>query len=230
MKLPFDKIYCLQLAENKDRYIESKKQFANVGILDQVEYWWTCRRSFSHDCSTVLPNLHSTFYDMMYQQNPNTYASVFNCAIEHYTMIKQALIRGFEHILIFEDDVTFTVNQSQFDIAIQNIPVDYDLILFQNNHRLMYSENTFYEQTPDQLARYVRIEHPKHRWPQQGTMAYALSKYLMQWIIEYSDQYGLSYSDRFLYEIDRQRFVIYEPACKIVEPKGNSTINEDLYK
>lgn len=230
MKLPFDKIYCLQLAENKDRYNENQKQFASVGILDQVEYWWTCRRSFANDCASVCPNMISGFYDMIALQNPNTYGSVFNCAIEHYTIIKQSLLRGFEHILIFEDDISFNVNEEQFDIAMSNLPENYDLVLFQNNHRLEHCTDTFYPISNELCANYFQVKTPSDKWPQKGTMMYAINKRMMKFIIDYFDTRGLSYSDRFLYIADRLEYNIYEPFCKIVEPKGYSSINEDLYK
>ena len=47
MKLPFDKVYMLHLAENENRLNFMVNQFKHHGISKQVEIWWTCKRDIS---------------------------------------------------------------------------------------------------------------------------------------------------------------------------------------
>ena len=42
--------------------------------------------------------------------NPDIYCAVFNCAFEHYTIVKQAYLRGLNNILVFEYDIRFISN------------------------------------------------------------------------------------------------------------------------
>ena len=106
MKLPFDKVYMLHLAENENRLNFMVDQFKHHGISKQVEIWWTCKRDISIEIGNKLNSLHTEQYDW-YQGNEESkgvYGGVFNCAFEHYTIIKQAYLRGFESILIIEDE------------------------------------------------------------------------------------------------------------------------------
>ena len=68
MKLPFDKVYMLHLAENENRLNFMTKQFKHHGISKQVEIWWTCKRDISVEIGNILNSLHTDTYDW-YQGN-----------------------------------------------------------------------------------------------------------------------------------------------------------------
>ena len=134
MKLPFDKIYCLHMAENEIRYQNMMSEFEHLGIKDQVEIWWTCKRKISTEIGNSLESLHTIFYNYKRRKNEDVYGAVFNCSFEHYTIIKQAYLRGLNSILILEDDISFNKNISNEKIhdIFANIPEDYDIVKFYN--------------------------------------------------------------------------------------------------
>ena len=74
-----DKIYCINLDSRKDRWEEVKKQFINIGIFDFVKR-----------ISAVTAD------------DPRV-----GCLRSHLICVDEAINRGYDNILIFEDDVRF---------------------------------------------------------------------------------------------------------------------------
>ena len=64
---------------------------------------------FLHKSVIILPRyIHNINKKKRY--NPDIYCAVFNCAFEHYTIVKQAYLRGLNNILVFEYDIRFISN------------------------------------------------------------------------------------------------------------------------
>lgn len=76
----FDKIYCISLDKRTDRREQAKKQFAEVGLLERVEF--------------VIVAKHPV------NQEKGIFQSHMNC-------LNKGLKEKARHILIFEDDVFF---------------------------------------------------------------------------------------------------------------------------
>lgn len=76
----FDRIYCISIDQRIDRREQSKKQFADVGLLERVEF--------------VIVAKHPE----------NREKGIFE---SHICCLRKGLETGAEHILIFEDDVFF---------------------------------------------------------------------------------------------------------------------------
>jgi GR25 family glycosyltransferase involved in LPS biosynthesis len=76
----FDKIYCISLDTRIDRREQVKKQFAELGFLDRVEF--------------VIVAKHAT------NQEKGIYQSHMKC-------LNKGIESGAQHILVFEDDVFF---------------------------------------------------------------------------------------------------------------------------
>lgn len=98
----FDKIYCINLDENPERWEQAKIEFQNIGIGDRVERF----PGIKHE------------------------RGVIGCLISHINCVQQAHHLGHERIFVFEDDVKFLNNdmdtlQSSID-SLQKIP-DWDL-------------------------------------------------------------------------------------------------------
>jgi GR25 family glycosyltransferase involved in LPS biosynthesis len=130
MILPFDKIYCLHLAEDKEKLNHLNKELEKLGIKNQVEIWWTCKKPISTIIGNSINTLKTLYYEKMKNYKPNVYAGVFNCAFEHYTIIKQSYLRGFDSILIIEDDITFIDDIKKIEEVFNSIPSNYDLIKY----------------------------------------------------------------------------------------------------
>ncbi len=76
----FDKIYCISLKERPDRRRQAQQQFADVGLLERVEF--------------VIVDKHPA--------NPEK--GIFQ---SHLSCLKRGIAANARHILIFEDDVFF---------------------------------------------------------------------------------------------------------------------------
>ncbi len=76
----FDKIYCISLDERSDRREQTRKQFADVGLSQRVEF--------------VIVAKHPE------NQEKGIFQSHMNCLV-------RGLEAKARHILIFEDDVFF---------------------------------------------------------------------------------------------------------------------------
>lgn len=76
----FDKIYCISLDERDDRREQAKKQFAELGMLERVEF--------------VIVAKHPT----------NREKGIFQ---SHMKCLTKGLDSGARNILVFEDDVFF---------------------------------------------------------------------------------------------------------------------------
>ena len=83
--------------------------------------------------------------------NKNIYNKTFDCALNHYNIIKSAYKRGLNHILVFEDDINFVVDKDIFNKVIQKIPNDYDIIKFYN-----VQDEEKYELTNDDNIQYTK--------------------------------------------------------------------------
>jgi len=82
----FDKIYCISIDTRIDRRTEAKKQFADVGLLERVEF--------------VIVKKHPE----------NQEQGIFQ---SHIKCLEKGLQAGAQNILIFEDDVLIKNFQPQ---------------------------------------------------------------------------------------------------------------------
>lgn len=130
IKLPFDKCYCLHLSEASDRYENLINEFNNLGIKDKVEIWWTSKKPINIVIGNNIESLKTEYYERLYKQNKNIYSRVFDCAYNHYSIIKQAYERGLNNILIIEDDIYFNKNKNIINNIFNIMPNNYKMIRF----------------------------------------------------------------------------------------------------
>lgn len=181
MKLPFDKVYCLHLAESTDRFENIKYQFNKMGIDNQVEIWWTTQRKISDFIGNSIKTLRTYHYDGIYNTSkPNIYANVFNCSIEFYTMIKQAYLRGFETLLVMEDDISF-YDDFDYESLFNNLPDDWDILRlgYSDYHNQWIKNEPIYKECPDAILR--------ANWQFGGMCLTAFNRKAMQYYINYMD-------------------------------------------
>lgn len=130
MDLPFDKIYCLHLAECQNREENMIKQFKKLGIEDKAQFWWTCKKNVSNKIGDFLTSIHTDGYDGLRKNNETIYGNVYNCALEHYNIIKTSYLRGFNSILIMEDDIEFIDDLNLIEWTFNNLPENYCCVKF----------------------------------------------------------------------------------------------------
>jgi GR25 family glycosyltransferase involved in LPS biosynthesis len=176
------------MAESTDRYNHMMQEFDKLGITNQMNIWWTCKRKISTTIGNQLPSLWSPTYDTIKLENPNVYAGVFNCAMEHYTIVKQAYLRGFESILIMEDDFTFKKDVNFKDLF-NNLPQDWDAIQY-------YMHPLYYDGNASKVFRMAeKYSYVKSKVGITGTNMYALNRKGMEYYINFMDN-DFGYADK----------------------------------
>lgn len=165
----FNKIWCLHCIEDKDRYETSIKEFKKVNIYNKVEY----RLTTKHQSINLLSSYNKTEPGWNSISNDSNY----HCTREHYTMIKIAYELNYDYILIFEDDVKL-LNKKNWDLFMNNIPDDFDLI--------RYSCIIDFPCPEEYINNYYNnILYSKLKYNIWSTGAYALSRKGMKYYIDY---------------------------------------------
>ena len=181
MKLPFEKIYCLHILDAKERYDSVIKECEQIELENEVNFWYTCKKPINLTIGNNIDTLRTDYYNKKAEINEYTYGTVFDCAYNHYSIIKQAYMRGINSILIFEDDILFNNIRVLKDI-INNIPNDYDVLKFHNHvydKRNLIVNNCFFE----------LIDNPDKYY--HSTLCYALSRKGMEAVInEYESNFA----------------------------------------
>lgn len=183
MRLPFDEVYCLHLAENSDKYNLMMSEYEKVGIKDQVKIWWTVKRKISAQIGNSIDTLHSTFYDKLKKTNKNIYGAVFNCALEHYTIVKQAYLRGVNTILVLEDDIKFIDNISAVEKAFTQLPSQWDVLKFYNGFNARQNSIPKYN-CEDDLWNKITTKFKS----EESTACYAFNRDAMKFYIDSMDR------------------------------------------
>jgi GR25 family glycosyltransferase involved in LPS biosynthesis len=111
----FDKIYCINLDKRTDRWEECQKIFSKHGL--EVERFSAIDGSKEN-------------YNLGYP-----YDNELAGAISHTKVIEKAKNLKFKNVLILEDDVDFIpLLEETFSKVIEELPKNYDGILFGGNH------------------------------------------------------------------------------------------------
>lgn len=116
----FDKVYVIHCVEDNQRYNNIIYQKEKSGL--NFDIWWTTK---SHPFSEQMLNgiLLSGYGRYIINKNE------LNLVREFYSIIKISYDRGFNNILIFEDDFSLMKNE-YINEFISNMPEDFDIIQF----------------------------------------------------------------------------------------------------
>jgi hypothetical protein len=129
MKTFFDKIYFLTFTEDKKRVDNVLSQIKKLGLeKEQYEINYTSRMPYSDLCGRLL--LGQSYERLGWIQFKNSFAGVFNCATEHYKMIRNAFWLGYEKILICEDDANFVDNVKFVEETFEKLPEKFGIVKF----------------------------------------------------------------------------------------------------
>lgn len=185
IKLPFDEIVCLNLAERKDRKQFMQRQFDHLGISDLI--CWHEAVKHPHG-QLIAESLRKS--GKGYIKGPHEYS----CAREHYTILKKAYLNGLNNILILEDDISILSDIASLKRLINNIPDDYNIL------RCCAAWDCDHIQRSSTLG-------PDDLWNLDyhsfwGTGGYAVNRDGMKYILDYQDEYFVQ-ADMPLYDTRR---------------------------
>lgn len=169
----FDKIYVIHCAENEQRMKNIEFQIKENNL--ELEIFWACYHPHSYICanSLMFANKGRAFEN----------GSEFNLTRNFYTIIKTSYLRGFNRILIFEDDFSL-MKKEVLDDFMEHIPNDFDIIqlslLFKNEMYNYYNYMNEYENNDKYF-----IKAPFGAWSNNGL---ALSRKGMKYFIDEIDK------------------------------------------
>lgn len=114
----FDHIYCVNLDKRYDRWNDSQKEFKKYQI-ENVE-------RFSATDGEKIPS--ESYSSRMSGGDIGAF-------ITHTRLFNNALSNGYKNFLLLEDDVEFKENfNTLFDVAVQEVPADWEILHFGGNH------------------------------------------------------------------------------------------------
>lgn len=178
----FDKVYCLNLPESKQRAEMTLARAQRFGI------------SFS-----FYPAISGKIFGDIYEgykssretriSNPNYMA----CALSHLSIYRDALSAGHKRILVIEDDLLFYNGlESHFSSSVESVPNDWWLLYLA---WIPLSDDLLYWNYSIIDDRFISdsVFRAKNLW---SAMSYGISEECMKWMLE-------RYNKSFDKEIDR---------------------------
>ena len=122
----FDKVICINLNTRKDRWREAQHEFGKFNI--KVERYAAIENN-------PMGWNHIPSSDPLDYIKPLSWPGAAGCMASHVNIWKMAKENGWKNVLIIEDDCDFISNlQEIFNIQIQNVPDDWDLLYFGGIH------------------------------------------------------------------------------------------------
>lgn len=214
LKEKFGHIVLLTMSNRKDRQTAIFDQLKNLGGGGNDE-------AFRIQYATTFPYndlIMNSFNES--ERGKLNHPNEYDCARNHYTIIKTAYDLGYEHILVMEDDIRFLKDANIFNMYIKKIPNDYDILRFGAFTLEPYIEkyllgDEFWFKHKDALV-----------W---NTSMYALSRRGMIYYLACMDTL-LSMADVPLYVAPLQEGIINTYLCKtpLVIQAGNKDIHSDI--
>lgn len=199
----FDKVICINLAERPDKREKMQKKFDDLGI--EVEWFTAVQYGF-------IPKIIGPILSARVGHFNKSQPFEIGAALSHYTVIKQSLLRGYNKVLVFEDDVRFHKDfndklDSYLDV-LNDIP-EWDMLMF-------YS--FMYHILPENERMHKRWVRSFRAW---SLMAYGIKRGLMEKYIERQDQF-FTISDAVTFKIqEEKKFNIYSAVPALCIPETN---------
>jgi GR25 family glycosyltransferase involved in LPS biosynthesis len=137
----FDEVHCILSLGREDRMQNVKKVFNEYNIKD-VHYTYTFNKPIYKNVRNSYPSITTPYYDSLNEKDHIIYNRVFDCALNHYNIIKSAYLRNLNSVLVFEDDINFVVNKNIVNKVIDLAPEDYDILKFYNGDDQLHLELT----------------------------------------------------------------------------------------
>jgi len=202
----FDKVYCINLLERKDKKINMTTKFKELGI--KVEWYSAVQYGF---IPKIVKPINKSGVGKFNENQPYE----IGAALSHYSIIKQALISGYDKIFVFEDDVKFHKNfNKKFNLYWKKLPENWDMFML---YSFMYNL----------LPQNKRVSD---RWIQSyaswSLMAYGMNRKMMKEYIKFQDNF-FTIADSVTYKLqERNDLNIYTaiPSLCIPETELGSNI------
>lgn len=160
----FDKIICIHYLPYTERFENIKSELKRVGILDLPQFEW-------------YETIDNNYYRYVLNGSPDNridkgQISVnetnINYTIDSYSLLKKLLVKGYERVLIIEDDVVFHKDLGYIFDMIQNTPKDFDIVNYDPFYpistltKVTSNKNRFCKYTDEKIYNTSCIAFSKH--------------------------------------------------------------------
>jgi len=137
----FDKIFIINLASRSDRWAHILKIFQNLNMCN-FERFPAIKPTLE-----MVPKLYQSYFKRVNHSDGSdeTYiVGCYGCRLSHLSVIKLALERKYQKVLILEDDVEFAPkSQELFSKAVQQLEnFPWEMLYFTGNHTGKYEQVT----------------------------------------------------------------------------------------
>ena len=121
----FDRIYCINFIDYDKRKKLMQFELKRTGILDSgIFEWYT---TYGNNLDKAYQKLIFNSFKTIYEKNPWTNVSAM---FGHMGCIRDAIEKGYKHVLILEDDARFLKNLNQIEEVLDHRPEGYNIILY----------------------------------------------------------------------------------------------------
>lgn len=136
----FDHIWCLHYIPYTDRYEHCIKELGRLGILNSGIF--ELKLTYQNYLQKKIAEANSFNFSPLMKQLVinNKMHGLLNVSIAHYEIIKESLARGFNKILILEDDNIYLSNLVDIYNSLENMPDDYDMCMLSKNNNTLSKE------------------------------------------------------------------------------------------
>ena len=211
----FDKIFLLTLSSRPDRLYHMKQMFNELHIdINKIDVHVTTPFPYN--------NIICKAFNLYQNKQSFTKSNEYDCARNHYAMVRQALDEGHKHILILEDDICFSKNVKLITDFINNIPYDYDILQFGG-----FTTNPKVESILNKYPDEFWVKHPEVcLWT---TSMYALSKRGMIYYLTFLEKW-FSVADNPLYFSPKNEKLVnsYAATVPIVIQADKEVLHSDI--
>lgn len=198
----FGHVYVLTMSNRPDRRDMMERQFLKMGIPipdsdPRIRYFYGT--PFPHN--DIIAQAFNTS-----KRGRFTKANEYDCARNHYAIIRTCYDLGYDRCLVVEDDVLFLRNADVLINYIKNVPQDFDILQgggFTTDKRILQ-----YMQTQDLWFRHKHVG----LW---NASFYALSRRGMEFYLTFMDKMLFWVADGPLYKAPLSEGVINTYASQI---------------
>ena len=99
----------------KYRSVKLDEVLKRVGLYGMTERSWAFQSPFDHH-----------WWRLFNRNKCMDRIGTFNCTMNHYAILRTALDRGLDHVLVMEDDVRFIKDDLILSEAIEALPAEFD--------------------------------------------------------------------------------------------------------
>lgn len=215
----FDGIWCLDYIPHLTRKNQICKEFDRIGISKHINFKFHETFPSYYDKFLYEHLLKENKLDKNFTQTPGS----LNASLGHYSIIKKSILYKYERILIIENDVRFLNDINIIENTLNNLPIDYNIILFDYFVHCNMNEFKNYKKINNYYSEYNNLA---------STGCYSLDLKAMQ-VFEHLYEEKIYPADVYTSKFDfrgilKKAFTPHNIACQLTYNSAMNCSNGDL--